>query len=85
VFELLELRGLEAAAVRSRIQDPGSYRLQLDVDYIDRTVAALSNAGSRAISTAGTPVNMTLGRPRRAAVVPDLNNLFLVLQQGPLP
>jgi catechol 2,3-dioxygenase-like lactoylglutathione lyase family enzyme len=85
IFELLELRGLETAVVRPRIQDPGAYRLQLDVDDIDATITALSGAGSRAISAKGTPVNLTPGRPRRVAVVPDLNNLFLVLQHGALP
>jgi catechol 2,3-dioxygenase-like lactoylglutathione lyase family enzyme len=85
IFELLELRGLEAATVRTRIQDPGAYRLQLNVDDIDATIAALGSVGSRVISTGGTPVSMTPGRPRRVAVVPDPNGLFLVLQQGPLP
>jgi catechol 2,3-dioxygenase-like lactoylglutathione lyase family enzyme len=85
ILEFLELRGLDRAAVRPRVQDPGAYRLQLDVEDIDATLAALKAAGSQVISSTASPVRMTFGRPWRLAVARDLNNLFLILQQGPLP
>lgn len=81
ILEFLELKGIDRAAIRARIHDPGAYRLQLNVDNIDAAVAALTSAGSAVISTAGIPIRITLGRPSRLAILPDLNNLFLVLQQ----
>jgi len=85
-LEFIQFRGLDAATspAPSRVQDPGSYRLQLTFRDIDATLAALEKAGSRTISTGGAPVTMTFGsRPWRLAVVPDPNNLFLVVQQAP--
>jgi hypothetical protein len=82
-LEFIEFRGLgESKRTESRVQDPGSYRLQLNVGDIDATLAALKGAGSRVISTGGVPVSMTFGTSRwRLAVAPDFNNLFLIVQQ----
>ncbi|MEO8256394.1 MAG: VOC family protein [Acidobacteriota bacterium] len=85
-LEFIEFKGLDsaAAAFSSRVQDPGSFRLQLTFRNIDTALAALNRAGSRTISTGGVPVTMTFGnRPWRLAVVPDPSNLFLIVQQGP--
>jgi catechol 2,3-dioxygenase-like lactoylglutathione lyase family enzyme len=83
VLELIEFKDAgEARAISSRVQDAGSYRLQLNVRNIDETLAALKQSGSRVISTGGLPVRMTFGaNPWRLAVVQDPNNLFLVVQQ----
>ena len=83
MLELIEFKGVgEMKSVSSRVQDPGSYRLQLNVRDIDESLAALKDAGSRVISTKGAPVRMTFGaNPWRLAVVQDPNNLFLVVQQ----
>jgi catechol 2,3-dioxygenase-like lactoylglutathione lyase family enzyme len=83
VLELIEFRGVgETKSVSSRVQDPGSYRLQLNVRDIDESLAVLKNAGAPVISTKGAPVRMTFGtNPWRLAVVQDSNNLFLVVQQ----
>jgi catechol 2,3-dioxygenase-like lactoylglutathione lyase family enzyme len=83
MLEFIEFRGLgESKRTESRVQDPGSYRLQLNVSDIDVTLAALKGAGSRVISTGGVPVSMTFGTSRwRLAVAPDFNNLFLIVQQ----
>jgi catechol 2,3-dioxygenase-like lactoylglutathione lyase family enzyme len=86
LMELIEFKGLGSAAtpMPSRVQDPGSFRLQLTFRDIDAALAGLRNAGSRVISTGGVPVRMTFGaRPWQLAVVPDPNNLFLIVQQGP--
>jgi len=93
LFELLELRGLATApreapgtGVRSTVQDPGSFRLQLNVRDIDAALAGMTEAGSTVVSSNRVPVSMTFGsRPWRLAVAPDPNNLFLVLQQPPPP
>jgi catechol 2,3-dioxygenase-like lactoylglutathione lyase family enzyme len=87
IVELIEFKGLESAKTPtpSRVQDPGSFRLQLTFRDIDAALAGLKNAGSHVISTGGVPVRMTFGnRPWRLSVVPDPNNLFLIVQQGPL-
>jgi hypothetical protein len=81
LLEFLELKGVDPARIASRVQDPGSYRLQLNVPDIEATIRALKGAGGHVISTGGEPVGMTFGRPWRLAVAPDLNNLFLILQQ----
>ena len=88
VLELMGFRGLDSATapVPSRVQDPGSFRLQLTMGSIDAALATLSNAGARAISTGGVPVRMSFGgRPWQLSVVPDANNLFLIVQQAPAP
>jgi hypothetical protein len=87
ILEFVEFKGLDSARapVPSRVQDPGSFRLQLTFRDIDITLAALKNAGGQVISTGAMPVRMTFGsRPWRLAVVPDPDNLFLIVQQGPL-
>jgi len=84
LLEFLELKGLPSATVSSRVQDPGSFRLQLNVRDIDAALAGLKSAGSTVISTGGVPVSMTFNtRPWRLAIAPDPNNLFLIVQQPP--
>jgi catechol 2,3-dioxygenase-like lactoylglutathione lyase family enzyme len=86
VLELMGFRGLDSAVapVPSRVQDPGSFRLQLTMGSIDAALATLASAGARVISTGGVPVRMSFGgRPWQLSVVPDANNLFLIVQQAP--
>src|SRR5207249_2784674 len=57
VLEFIEFKGpVDMKVVNSRVQDPGSYRLQLNVRDIDETLAALKKAGSRVLSSGGAPV-----------------------------
>jgi len=83
-LEFLELKGIGRAVVRARVQDPGGYRLQLQVEDIDSTLSVLRNAGSRVLSTSGAPVRMVFERPWRLAIVDGPANVFMVLRQGPL-
>jgi catechol 2,3-dioxygenase-like lactoylglutathione lyase family enzyme len=82
-LEFIEFKGVGKTKARaSRVQDSGSYGLQLNVQDIDMAVAALKNAASPIISSGGVPVQMTIdSNPWRAAVAEDPNNLFLVVQQ----
>jgi catechol 2,3-dioxygenase-like lactoylglutathione lyase family enzyme len=84
-LELLQVRGVPSAAAPSRVQDPGSYRLQLTFRDIDAALAVLAASGLRTISAGGLPVRMTFGggRPWQLAIVPDPSNLFLIVQQAP--
>jgi catechol 2,3-dioxygenase-like lactoylglutathione lyase family enzyme len=86
ILEFIEFKGVDSARVPapSRIQDPGSFRLQLTFRDIEAALKTLSSFGSVAISTGAAPVRMTFGnRPWQLAVVPDLDNLFLIVQQAP--
>lgn len=83
VLEFIEFRGVgKINTTRSRVQDPGSYRLQLNVRDIDETLRSLKAGGSRVVSAGQQPVRITFGNnPWRLAVAEDPNNLFLVVQQ----
>src|SRR5207244_5338592 len=62
VLEFIEFRGVgETKTVRSRVQDPGSYRLQLNVRDIDETLRSLTGAGARVVSSKQQPIHMTFG------------------------
>jgi catechol 2,3-dioxygenase-like lactoylglutathione lyase family enzyme len=75
VLEFIEFRGVgKTKMLKARVQDPGAYRLQLNVNDIDATL--------RSLRSSKQPVRMMFGaNPWRLAVVEDLNNLFLVLQE----
>ena len=83
LLEFIEFKGVSGAkTIGARVQDPGSYRLQLNVRNIDETMAALKASGSRVISSSGAAVRMTFGaNPWRLAVAQAPDNLFLVVQQ----
>ena len=84
LLEFMELKGAPGVVARSRVQDPGSFRLQLNVRDIDAALAGMTASGSTVVSSNRVPVSMTFGsRPWRLAVAPDPNNLFLVVQQPP--
>jgi catechol 2,3-dioxygenase-like lactoylglutathione lyase family enzyme len=84
VHEFLEIKGLDRQPVTTRIQDPGSYRLQLTVKDLGATLASMSRSGSRALAAGGAPTRMTIGQSTQLlAAVPDPNGTFLVLRQGP--
>jgi catechol 2,3-dioxygenase-like lactoylglutathione lyase family enzyme len=86
-LELIQYRGVPSAptAAPSRVQDPGSFRLQLTFRDIDAALGVLTGSGLQTISTGGVPVTMTFGggRPWRLAIVPDPSNLFLIVQEAP--
>ena len=70
ILEFLELKGIEHATRQARVQDPGSYRLQLKVDNIDQAIDGLRKVGAQVIARDGSRL-----------VAQDLNNVFLALQQ----
>jgi catechol 2,3-dioxygenase-like lactoylglutathione lyase family enzyme len=43
ILEFLELKGIERRATRVRVQDPGAYRLQLDVDRVEAALESDPN------------------------------------------
>lgn len=82
-LEFIELKGTDGAPVRPRLQDPGAARLQLRLRDLDATMATLKSAGFSVVSTGGAPA--TLNGGVRAAIVPDPDNLYLVLIQAAPP
>lgn len=79
-FEFLEFKGLDRTALKTRIQDPGTARLQLMVRDIESVIGSLKSAGATVVSDGG----------KRAALPPNLwgammadpNNLYLSLLES---
>jgi catechol 2,3-dioxygenase-like lactoylglutathione lyase family enzyme len=63
-FELREFKGLEGTPLRSRIQDPGSARIQLRVRGIHKVLEMVTGMGSQAITTSDKPVPVPPKLPR---------------------
>ena len=76
-FELLEFKGLESTPLRSRIQDPGSARIQVRVRQIHKVLGMVTAMGSQAITTTDRPV--VLPPNFYGVIVPDPDNLYLTL------
>jgi hypothetical protein len=65
--------------LQTRVQDPGTAILQLNVRDLDGLLKTLKAAGYPAVSTDGQGV--TIGGTARFAIVRDPNNLYLELIQ----
>jgi polar amino acid transport system substrate-binding protein len=85
VVEFIDFKDVERRPVQSRIQDPGSTRMQLQVRDINAAIAALKTAGGAVISTGAGTVDLPGrgGSTTKVAIVRDPNNLFLVLIGAP--
>ena len=79
-IELVEFKGVDQKPLRSRLQDPGSARIQVRVRQIDQVLAMVTATGSKPISTGDRPVKLP---PNLVGVmVPDMDNLYLTLIEG---
>src|SRR5262249_26881569 len=56
VLEFIEFKGIDRAPLRTRIQDPGSSRIQLRVSDLGKAIAGFKAAGGVVTSTDGKPV-----------------------------
>jgi catechol 2,3-dioxygenase-like lactoylglutathione lyase family enzyme len=76
-FDLLEFKGVDRKPLRTRLQDPGSTRMQMRVRDLDAIIAKMEGLGSHIVAKEGTrvPVMPNLW----VAVMPDPNNLYLTL------
>ena len=77
VFEFMEFTGLDRTPIASRIQDPGSVRIQMMVRGIDEVAAAMTRAGARIVSDDGRKATLPPNFWGVMTVGPD--NLFLSL------
>jgi catechol 2,3-dioxygenase-like lactoylglutathione lyase family enzyme len=85
VIEFIDFKGVDRRSVQSRIQDPGSTRMQLQVRDINAAITALKTAGGVVISTGAATVDLPGrgGATTKVAIVREPNNLFLVLIGAP--
>jgi len=75
----IEFKDIDRKPLQTRVQDPGTAILQLNVRDLDGLVKTLKAAGYPTVSPDGQPV--TIGGSTRIAIVRDPNNLFLELIQ----
>jgi catechol 2,3-dioxygenase-like lactoylglutathione lyase family enzyme len=74
-IELIEFKGVDRTPLRMKIQDRGAARLQLRVEDVDATVAAMKAAGFKVHSVGGVAVPIPPNL--KGALVADTNNFFL--------
>lgn len=77
----IEFKDVVRNPLRTRVQDPGTTILQLNVKDLDALLKTLKAGGYPAISPDGQPV--TIGGAARFAIVRDPNNIYLELIQRP--
>lgn len=77
-IELLEFKGLDGKPLRSRMQDPGSARIQVRVNQLD-TVLERVIAATRSQVTTTTEKPVALPPNFRGVIVPDYDNLYLTM------
>ena len=77
LFELLEFKDVERAPLQTRLQDPGSVRLQVMVRGINEVTAALVKAGATVVSDGGVRASLPPNFWGITVRVPD--NLYLSL------
>ena len=77
-LEFIEFKGIDRSPVRTRIQDPGSSRIQLRVRDLAVAIAEFKAVGGTVTSTHGKPV--ILGNIP-TVIVREMNNIFVVVQQ----
>lgn len=83
-FTLIDFKGVDRQHKTAGIEDPGSTRIQLRVRDIDATVAAMTKAGGKFVSTGGKPLDLPAGpNTIKVGIVRDPDNLFVVLIEAP--
>ena len=81
--EFPEFKDIARKPLHTRVQDPGTSLLQLEVRNVDQVLQTLKQAGLQVITAGGKPVDIKIasGATLRGAIVRDPNNLFLELIQ----
>src|SRR5687767_1766397 len=76
-IELLEFKGVKGTPLRTRIQDPGSARIQLTVRDLPAVVEMIKASGSQVVTTGDRAV--ALPPNLLGVMLPDPDNLYLTL------
>ncbi|MGA2880099.1 MAG: VOC family protein [Bryobacteraceae bacterium] len=81
--EFPQFKDIDRKPLHTRLQDPGTTVLQLEVRNVDNVLKTLRTAGATVVTVGGEPVEVTssTGATLRIAIVRDPNNLFLELIQ----
>jgi catechol 2,3-dioxygenase-like lactoylglutathione lyase family enzyme len=82
-IEFPQFKDIDRKPLHTRLQDPGTAVLQLEVRNVDNLLRTLKTAGATVVTVGGEPVDVTIstGATLRIAIVRDPNNLFLELIQ----
>jgi hypothetical protein len=75
-INFIEFKNFDRKPLHTRVQDPGTAILQLNVSGLDALLPKLKAAGFAPVSTGGAPADLG---GARIMIVRDLNNLFLEL------
>jgi predicted enzyme related to lactoylglutathione lyase len=76
-IELLEFKGAKGTLLRTRIQDPGTARMQLTVRDLPAVVETIKASGSHVVTTGDRAV--ALPPNLMGVMLPDADNLYLTL------
>jgi predicted enzyme related to lactoylglutathione lyase len=81
-FELVEFSGVERTPLQTRLQDPGSVRLQVMVRGIDEVAAAITRAGGAIVSDGGVRASLPPNLWGLTVRMPDNVYMSLLEQCG---
>ncbi len=82
-IEFPQFKDIDRKPLHTRLQDPGTSFLQLEVRNVDDTLKRLKAAGATVVTVGGEPVDVKIstGAILRNVIVRDPNNLYLELIQ----
>ena len=81
--EFPQFKDIDRKPLHTRLQDPGTSFLQLEMRNVDDTLKRLKAAGATVVTVGGEPVDVKIstGAILRNVIVRDPNNLYLELIQ----
>jgi len=82
ILEFIEFKNIERKTQRTRIQDPGSSKIQFRPSDVAIAMAKIKAAGGT-VATTGVTFMIYMGVP--TVIVRDMNNMFINMQQQPQP
>ena len=82
LLEFIEFKDIDRKPQHTRIQDPGSSKIQFRPSDVATAMAKLKAAGGTVATTGGTFM-IYQGVP--TVIVRDMNNMFINMQQQPQP
>ena len=83
-IEFPQFKDIDRKPLHTRLQDPGTALVQLEVRNVDAVLKTLKAAGVEVVSVGGEPVEVPISSTVKLhiAIVRDPNNLFLELVQA---
>lgn len=80
-IEFPQFKDIDRKPLHTRLQDPGTSFLQLEVRNVDAVLKTLADAGAAVVTVGGKPVDVKIstGATLRNVIVRDPDNLYLEL------